>query len=136
MKRLNPKLATLALLPILLCGWGLAAPAANPPTHLVVIENMKYSPATLEVHPGDWVIFRNNGIVPHTITEKPSKAFDSGILNPGEQWKLVVPDREGALRYHCLLHPLMEGSITVVARTGDGTPRSAAEPASSGKPAP
>jgi plastocyanin len=47
------------------------------------------------------------------VTEKATKAFDSAILPPGEQWKLVVPARAGAIHYHCTLHPLMEGSLTV-----------------------
>jgi plastocyanin len=113
MKRSSLRFSALVFLAAWFCGFSSAAPVAEPATHIVTIENMRFSPATLTVRPGDWVIFKNQGIVPHTVTEKTAKTFDSAILPPGEQWKLVVPARAGAIHYHCTLHPLMEGSLTV-----------------------
>jgi plastocyanin len=103
------------MLAMAFCGWGSVTLAAEPVIHVVSIENMRFSPGTVSVRPGDWIVFKNQGLVPHTVTEKATKAFDSAILNPGEQWKLVAPGRVGTLHYHCLLHPLMEGVIEVQA---------------------
>ncbi len=99
---------------VLTCGGGSAVQAADPATYVVVIESMKFSPNVLKVHPGDVVVFRNSDLVPHTATEKVSKAFDSGILNPAAEWKFV-PKSEGTITYKCMLHPGMEGSIVVEA---------------------
>jgi len=49
----------------------------------VVIRWFKFEPATVTVHVGETVEWKNDEIVPHTVTangEKP--AFDSGSINP------------------------------------------------------
>ena len=113
MNRRGLRFSALTLLSVLAFGLGAAVVAAEPATHIVTIESMHYSPEAIIVHPGDSVVFVNKDIVPHTATEQATKAFDSSIINAGEQWKLVVPDRPGTLHYRCLFHPLMKGSITV-----------------------
>ena len=55
----------------------------SPPAAKVVISWFKFQPATVTVHVGETVEWKNDEIVPHTVTangEKP--AFDSGSINP------------------------------------------------------
>jgi len=82
-------------------------------THVVRIEGMTYSPATLRIHPGDRVTFTNNDLVPHTATSKGTRLFDSGIIKPGESWS-VTPPLEKPIRYTCTFHPTMEGEIVAI----------------------
>lgn len=112
-----------ALALVLLAGGaGLAGPPTSPRTHTVLIESMKFSPAEIRVQPGDTVVFRNSDLVPHTVTERTLREFDSGMINPGETWK-VLCDREGTLEYRCVYHPPMLGRILVggsAANSGGG----------------
>jgi plastocyanin len=78
--------------------------------HTVVMEEMRFSPGTVRVKPGDRVIFRNRDLVPHTATSKGEKLFDSGAIKPGESWTFSPPPRR-AIRYACTFHPMMEGEI-------------------------
>src|SRR5689334_7521251 len=91
-----------------------AASAPEPRTLVVVIENMKFTPAALEIRPGDRVTFRNADLVPHTATTKPKAAgaFDSRLLKPGESWSFR-PDANEPIHYACAFHPMMEGVIVV-----------------------
>ncbi len=81
-------------------------------THLVVIEGMKFSPATIRMHSGDRIIFKNNDLVPHTITSKETGLFDSGSVKAGESWAVTLRT-PGSFPFRCSFHPLMEGEITV-----------------------
>ena len=91
------------------------AAKAAPPEHVVRIENMKFSPAMLTIRVGDRIQFENADLVPHTATAKPSGAFDSGIVKPGESWVLIAKSA-GKFAYTCTFHPMMEGEITVEKR--------------------
>jgi plastocyanin len=84
-------------------------------THVVTIENLKYSPAVLTIHRGDRVQFRNQDIMPHTATAREASGFDSGLVKQGETWT-VTPEREGVTHYVCSFHPVMEGTIIVERR--------------------
>lgn len=123
MKRLSLTLSTSALFLVLVCGSGLAAEPAGPKTHVVRIESMKFAPNVISVRPGDTVEFLNTDLVPHTVTERSTRAFDSGMINAKATWKLVVGE-EGTLRYRCIYHPDMTGKI-VVETSGVTTARSA-----------
>jgi plastocyanin len=82
-------------------------------THTVVMEGMKFSPATLRIQPGDTIVFKNNDLVPHTATAKQRGGFDSGLIKPGESWTFV-PEFHARVPYMCTFHPMMEGRIEVV----------------------
>lgn len=113
--------AWMVIAAVLAYGLGSAAQAADPVTHVVTIEGMKFSPNPVKVHPGEVVLFKNSDLVPHTVTEKASKAFDSGILNPAAEWKFT-PKEKGTIAYKCTLHPGMEGSIVVEAQPAAPAP--------------
>lgn len=112
MKRFSLTLSAGALLLVLACGLGLAAEPAGPKTHVVRIESMKFTPNVISVRPGDTVEFLNTDLVPHTVTERSARAFDSGMINAKETWKLVIGE-EGALDYRCIYHPDMMGRIVI-----------------------
>lgn len=118
MKRFGLTLSAGALLMVLACGLGLAAEPAGPKTHVVRIESMKFTPNVISVRPGDTVEFLNTDLVPHTVTERSARAFDSGMIDAKETWKLVIGE-EGALDYRCIYHPDMMGRIVV--ETGGGS---------------
>ncbi len=123
MKRLTLTLSAGALLLILVCGLGLAAEPAGSKTHVVRIAGMKFTPNVISVRPGDTVEFINTDLVPHTVTERSARAFDSGMISAKATWKLVAGE-EGTFRYRCIYHPDMTGKIAVET-SGVTTARSA-----------
>lgn len=94
--------------------WTLAQAETDRPatTHTVVIENMKFTPAHLQIRLGDKVVFKNVDLVPHTATAKDTARFDSGTLLENQTWE-YQPKTAGTIPYHCIFHPLMEGSLQV-----------------------
>jgi len=81
----------------------------------VLIRDFKFEPATVTVHEGDTVEWKNEDSVPHTATEaaegkKP--AFDSGYLQTGAAWRYVA-QKKGTYNYICTLHPNMQGTLIV-----------------------
>ncbi len=112
MKRPGSTLSACALLLVLACGEGLAAEPAGPQTHVVRIESMKFTPSVIAVRPGDTVEFLNADLVPHTVTERSARTFDSGMINPKATWKLVTSE-EGTFLYRCIYHPDMTGRVVV-----------------------
>lgn len=100
----------LAVLLLTVCAPGAAL--AESRTHTVSISALAFTPSSLTVKKGDTVIFINNDLVPHTVTDKAKKAFDSGVLTSGKEWRLT-PSEAGKVDYYCIIHPTMEGSIVV-----------------------
>jgi plastocyanin len=84
-----------------------SAPAADKGT--VVMAQIAYKPTQLSVRKGAEVVFDNRDIAPHTVTEKGG-TIDSGLLNPGKSFRLVV-DR--SFEYFCTLHSNMKGQISL-----------------------
>jgi plastocyanin len=84
-------------------------------THQVIAENMKFTPAVTILRPGDKIKFKNQDLVPHTVTEKGSPpAFDSGVIQMGATWDFTAT-HAGTFNFRCTFHPTMEGSIVVAA---------------------
>lgn len=102
---------------LIFCFLGISAwspvAAAGPQdrkTHVVTIENMRFSPDVIRMAVGDVVEFRNRDLVPHSATEVRAGGFDSGMISPGANWKMTIL-REGSFPYHCLYHPEMKGEV-------------------------
>ena len=87
----------------------------EPRIHVVVMEGMKFIPSALRVRVGERVEFKNVDLVPHTATAKPTGAFDSGLVKPGDSW-ILHPKGAGTFPYACTFHPTMTGEITVEKR--------------------
>lgn len=105
-------ISSLLLTALVVLGCWRAFAGEAPSVHTVVIEAMKYTPATVRAHAGERVVFTNRDFVPHTATAKPAGPFDSGMIKPGESWSLIVP-ASGSLHFSCIFHPTMEGEIIV-----------------------
>ncbi len=95
------------------CGalWlGAGAAAAEPATHTVVIEGLKYVPQTLAVKRGDTVVWINKDPYSHTATAKG--VFDSGSIADGASWKYTAREA-GEHAYICTFHPNMKATLRV-----------------------
>jgi plastocyanin len=93
-------------------GSGAAAAASAPAaggTATVAMAGLKFSPATLSVRKGTTVVFDNDDVAPHTITSQ-GDTIDSGVLNPGKSFSLVVT---AGFKYRCTIHPFMTASVVV-----------------------
>jgi|SRR6516165_1190986 plastocyanin len=90
----------------------LAAPLAQAATTTVSISNYTFVPATVTVHPGDSVTWSNQDSIPHTATTVDGTSFDSGTIVPGASWSFTFK-KAGTYKYHCAIHPDMQGEIDV-----------------------
>jgi plastocyanin len=79
-----------------------------PSVDTVNIVKMKFSPADIAVHSGDTVIWINNDMVAHDITEQRNHSWSSSLLAPGKSWKMVITKDED---YYCSIHQVMTGKI-------------------------
>lgn len=80
--------------------------------HRVSISDFKFTPATLEVHVGDVVEWKNTDFVAHTATSDDQKTFDTGRIDAGEM-KRVVAKAKGRIPYFCRYHVAMKGVLVV-----------------------
>jgi plastocyanin len=74
--------------------------------------DFRFAPATVRVHTGDAVEWRNSGRTDHTVK---GPGFFSRDVPPGGRWKhrFATP---GTFRYLCTLHPdAMKGTVVVTA---------------------
>ena len=71
---------------------------------------MKFQPAELIVQKGDTVVWINNDIVAHDVTEESSKAWTSSVMPVGQSWSLVVTQNAD---YYCSIHVVMKGKLVV-----------------------
>jgi plastocyanin len=83
---------------------GAPAPGAAP---VVRMENIAFTPGTLTVRPGTEVVFENRDVAPHTVTASGA-GIDSGTINPGRSFRLVVTR---PFDYVCTIHPSMRAKL-------------------------
>ena len=79
-----------------------------PRSHIVEIRAMQFHPSELSVQKGDTVVFINNDMVVHDVTEENSKSWGSSPLSTGQSFSLVVT---ASADYYCTIHPVMKGHI-------------------------
>jgi len=110
--------ATLVLLAglALIAAAGFPSPAsagsAPPKVVTVVIREFEFEPATVTVHAGETVEWKNDDIVPHTATAD-SKArkpvFDSGTIDTGATWRYVARSSvRRAMKLTCYTSPVSQ----------------------------
>jgi plastocyanin len=80
-----------------------------PTVHVVVIENMRFIPATLELRDGDIVEWQNRDMVQHTATARDG-GFDVDLV-PGATARTVVA--RGTIAVYCRYHPNMAATLVV-----------------------
>ncbi|HWI91566.1 MAG TPA: plastocyanin/azurin family copper-binding protein [Flavisolibacter sp.] len=81
-----------------------------PKSYTVEIKAMQFQPAELSVQKGDTVLFVNQDMLVHNVTEEKAKAWGSPSLATGESYKMVVNESSD---YYCSLHPVMKGKLVV-----------------------
>ncbi len=91
-------------------GYGTSA-LAEPKTHTIVMEAMRFSPQMLEVEPGDTVVWVNKDAFPHNAVAT-GKGFQSPDIAPDGAWKFKAM-KKGTFPYICTLHPTMKAVLTV-----------------------
>src|SRR4051812_21760273 len=90
----------------------LAAPAAADATsEFVFAQNQSFSPAQLDVLPGDTVIWRNTSSKTHNVKFE-TEGYNSGRFGPGEVRNHPFPTA-GLYDYHCTIHTGMVGRVGV-----------------------
>ena len=75
----------------------------------VKMAGLAFAPEALSVARGATVVFDNDDTAPHTVTARPG-GVDSGVLDPGRQFSVVVTD---GFDYFCSIHPSMTAKIAV-----------------------
>jgi plastocyanin len=91
---------------------GVGAKAPKPATVNVSIKGMKYTPAAVQVRPGDTVVWTNNDDRDHTVVSADGTSFSSGNIGPGATFSFQFT-KVGNFAYACSLHPRMRGSVVV-----------------------
>ncbi len=99
-------------------------PAPPPPVgrSMVVMRNLAFSPATITIHVGQTVTWRNDDSAQHTTTSgscsgsvcSPMPGWDSGVLNRGQSFSHTF-NTAGTFHYYCRVHgAMMQGSVVVL----------------------
>lgn len=79
-------------------------------SHVVTIQQMKFSPAEVFANKGDTIIWINRDIVDHNVTEEANKEWSSSTLPTGKSWNMIATKSSD---YLCTIHPVMKGKLTV-----------------------
>ena len=74
----------------------------------ITIHQMQFDPAEINVKAGDTVVWKNDDIVTHNVTEENAKEWSSPALTRGQTWKMVV---NKSATYYCSFHPIMKGKL-------------------------
>ena len=92
----------------------LAAPGADPGQTAqaqVEIKDHAFHPAAITVPVGSMVTWVNDDSDAHTVTSDDGQTFNHG-LGGGEKFSFTFA-KAGTYPYHCSLHPMMKGTVTV-----------------------
>ncbi len=81
-----------------------------PVKYTVNIHLMKFIPDTIQIYPGDTLLFTNNDIVDHNVTDFPGLKWASPTLKSGDSWTYVPA---GSGTYFCSIHQVMKGEIVI-----------------------
>lgn len=85
-------------------------PDKIPASDTVVINEMKFTPAILDVGIGDTVTWINQDLVDHNVKDTINNLFYSDTLHTGKSYRWIVT---GGANYICTIHPTMNGSIVI-----------------------
>ena len=89
------------------------APATTAPTVVQVsIDNFKFTPEVVTVHPGQEIVWTNRDDVPHTVTATKKSFAGSRALDTDDHFSRVFTT-QGQFDYFCAIHPHMTGRVIV-----------------------
>jgi plastocyanin len=94
------------------------AAATTPPQSgnvAIMIQNFAFNPQTITVKVGTTITWTDKDSIAHTVTSTSGPtSFNSGALAaPGGTFKFTFT-KAGTYTYHCMIHPSMTATITVV----------------------
>jgi plastocyanin len=78
----------------------------------VVMEGIKFNPASVTISAGDTVTWTNEDSVGHDVTGDRFKSGDPGGMQNGDTFEHTF-DKAGTFDYVCTVHPGMEGAVKV-----------------------
>jgi len=78
--------------------------------HTIEIKQMKFIPPELTVEKGDTVVWVNNGITAHDVTQQPDGKWTSASMPVGGSWSMVVSETSD---YYCSIHVVMKGKLVM-----------------------
>jgi plastocyanin len=78
----------------------------------VLINNFAFSPQTVTIKAGMYVIWANQDSAPHTVISDTGSEISSPSLSKGETYVHQFTEA-GTYTYHCSVHPSMKGTIVV-----------------------
>jgi plastocyanin len=81
-----------------------------PKAYTVEISGMKFHPDATTVHKGDTIVWKNNDLVDHCVTEIPHNAWTSSKIAAGASWQMIATESSN---YFCAIHVVMKGKIIV-----------------------
>jgi plastocyanin len=84
---------------------------AGPEKRIAMIEQMQFSPQSLEVRQGDEVVWKNHDLIPHNVSAD-NGSFRSPVIQPGGSWTFKAIEK-GNFPYICSLHPTMKARLIV-----------------------
>ncbi len=90
--------------------YGCSSGTEKHAVHTVEIRAMQFVPAELTVNRGDTVIWINNDMVAHDVTELKQKIWSSSVMQTGTSWKMVV---NKPADYYCSIHVVMRGKLLI-----------------------
>lgn len=90
---------------------GSASQAADGRRVVIEIRSFKFVPERPVLKAGDVVVWKNNDIVPHTVTSKDD-GWDSGSIESGGEWEIVITE-EMIQDYYCGFHPSMIARLDI-----------------------
>ena len=85
-------------------------PVNRPHYHTVEIKQMKFVPAELNAQRGDTIVWINNDITVHDVTEQQSHAWSSKEMPVGATWTMIA---DKSADYYCSIHVVMKGKLLV-----------------------
>ena len=107
--------AVIVLLSVAACGSS-TSPAnscgsAKADANVNATDTKVFSPGQTTITHGQTVCWQDNGSVAHTVTSNDGTSFNSDL--PVGQIFLHTFPAAGSFPYHCNVHPLMTGTVTV-----------------------
>ena len=78
--------------------------------HTIEIKQMKFHPAELNIARGDTVVWVNNGITSHDVTEQPANKWNSPSMPVGTSWQMIATE---SADYNCSIHVVMKGKLVI-----------------------
>ena len=83
----------------------------KPVTYNVSIQNFAFASSSMVLKKGDIIVWTNQDSAPHTVTGD-SGGPNSATLSTGGTYSYTFGSI-GTFAYHCKIHPMMKGTVTV-----------------------